>query len=141
TRVVPEYLVAYRQSSYSMSNKVDGMAASFATTIRRARQRNCDLPSAAFRWSAGYFYLYLEDKCCDFGHFSWSLRYLKEAIHANPVLLLKTGTYRRFMKDLLDLITGSNGCNLAKLRPSSEEKRNQADLHPKKKRERQFISN
>jgi glycosyltransferase involved in cell wall biosynthesis len=141
TRVVPEYLVAYRQSSYSMSNG-DGMAASFASTIRRARQRNRDLPSAAFRWSAGYFYLYLENKCSDFGHFSWSLRYLKEAVHANPVLLLKTGIYRKFMKDLLDLITGSNGNNLAKqVRPSSEEKRNQADLHPKKKRKRQFISN
>jgi glycosyltransferase involved in cell wall biosynthesis len=141
-RVVPEYLVAYRQSSHSMSNKAESMVASFASTIRRARQRNCDLPSAAFRWSAGYFYLYLEDKCCDFGHFSWSLRYLKEAVHANPVLLLKTGIYRKFMKGLLDLITGSNGNNLTKqVRPSSEEKRNQADLHPKKKRKRRFISN
>ena len=58
-RVVPEYLVAYRQTSSSMSVNGESMAASFAVIMRRARERNPDLPAAIFRWSAGHFYLYL----------------------------------------------------------------------------------
>src|SRR6202007_437402 len=43
-RVVPEHLVGYRQRASAMSVNVRGMEASFAMVMRRARQRNGDLP-------------------------------------------------------------------------------------------------
>jgi len=120
-RVVAKYLVAYRQSSSSMSMQAEGMAASFAVFTYRARQRNCDLPSATFRWSGGYFYLYLVFKCYDSGHYSRCLRYLKEAACANPVLLLNAGIYNTFMKTVFNIIMGSTGIHLAEpARPSPE---------------------
>jgi glycosyltransferase involved in cell wall biosynthesis len=106
-RVVPEYLVAYRQNGSSMSVNTGSMAASYAVTMHRARQRNSDLPSAAFRWSAGYFYLYLADKCHACGRYSDCLGFLEEAVRANPVLLLKAGIYKRSIKAALRTLTGS----------------------------------
>lgn len=101
--VVPEYLVAYRQNRSSMSLNVEGMAASFAVFTNRARQRNRDLPAAAFRWSGGYFHLYLVDKCFAWKEYTRCLRYLKHMVSCNPVLLLKTGIYRTFAKCLFYL--------------------------------------
>ena len=101
--VVPEYLVAYRQNSTSMSLNVEGMAASFAVFIGRARQRNGDLPAAAFRWSGGYFYLYIADKCFAWREYTRCLRYLKETVSSNPVLLLKGGIYRTLFQSLFYL--------------------------------------
>ena len=101
--VVAEYLVAYRQNGTSMSLNVEGMAASFAVFIRRARQRNPDLPAAAFRWSGGYFYLYIADKCFAWHEYARCIRYLKETVSSNPVLLLKAGIYRTFFRALFYL--------------------------------------
>jgi glycosyltransferase involved in cell wall biosynthesis len=141
-RIVPEYLVAYRQTSSSMSAKIDGMAASFTVVIHRARQRNRDLPSAAFRWSAGYFYLYLVRKGYRWGHYPGCLRYLKEAVLANPVLLLKTTVYRIFMKSFFGIAVDWIGSPFPKeVRPLPEEKERKANLSSKKKKKRPFISN
>jgi hypothetical protein len=72
----------------SMSVRTEEMAASFAVTMGRARQRNSDLPAATFRWSAGNFYVYLVGRCMRWGHYARCLRFLKEAVRADPVLLL-----------------------------------------------------
>jgi glycosyltransferase involved in cell wall biosynthesis len=102
-RVVPEFLVAYRQNSSGMSCNAEAMTASFAITMSRVRQRNNDLPAATFRWSGGYFYLYLADKYHDWRDYSRCLRYLKEAVSSNPVLLLKPGIYKTFGKSVFNL--------------------------------------
>ena len=129
-RVVPEYLVAYRQKSSGMSCNAEGMAASFAVTMCRVRQRNDDLPAATFRWSGGYFYLYLADKCYDSRDYPRCLRYLKEAVSANPVLLLKAGIYKTFVKSVF---------NLGARRTSKESER--ANSHSKKRRKYPSILN
>jgi glycosyltransferase involved in cell wall biosynthesis len=105
-RVVPEHLVGYRQCASAMSVNVGGMEASFATVMRRARQRNGDLPPAAFRWSAGYFYQYIAEKCYESRHYPSCIRYLTRAIAANPVLLLNPRIYKTGTKSLLSLMPG-----------------------------------
>jgi glycosyltransferase involved in cell wall biosynthesis len=140
-RVVPEFQVAYRQTTSSMSLQ-EGMAASFDVFMRRARQRNCDLPSATFRWSAGYFYLYLAHKCFLWRHYSRCLRYLNKAVGANPVLLLTTGIYSTFLRSLLKVLTGPSGNHLAEeIRPRSKKKERGDDLNSQKERTFPFISN
>jgi glycosyltransferase involved in cell wall biosynthesis len=129
-RVVPEYLVTYRQNSSSMSVNAKSMAASYAIIMRRARQRNCDLPPAAFRWSAGYFYLYLAHQSQACGRYSECLSFLEEAVRANPVLWLKAGIYRRSIKAALKIITRS-----------TVETKGSADFNSNKRKKRYSILN
>ena len=113
-----------------MSCNAEGMIASFAVTIRRVRQRNDDLPAATFRWSGGYFYLNLAVKCYDLRDYPGCLRYLKEAVSANPVLLLKAGIYKTSLKSVFNLGTRRTG-----------EKSERANPHSEKRRKRPFILN
>jgi glycosyltransferase involved in cell wall biosynthesis len=120
--VVPERLVAYRLRRNSMSANDESMAASFATVIGRARQRNRDLPSATFRWSRGHFYRYLADRCDYWGNHSRFFRYFKDAIIANPVLLLDAVTYITFLKSVFHWGARSIGIHLAELTGESPER-------------------
>jgi len=129
-RIVPEHLVAYRQNGSSMSVNAEGMAASYRITMNRARQRNCDLPSATFRWSAGYFYLYLADKCHDWSRYSECLSFLKKAVRANPVLLLNAGIYKKSVQATLRINTGS-----------TVKTKKAADFHSKKRKKRPSVLN
>jgi glycosyltransferase involved in cell wall biosynthesis len=139
-RVVPEYLLAYRQSGSGMSADADTMATSFAVLMRRARERNGDLPTATFRWSAGYFYIYLATKCNLREHHSGSFRYLKKAICANPCYLLRPRTYKGFINYSLNMITGSSWKKFVKrVRPTSE-KGEEDTLTSGRRRKRPFIS-
>jgi glycosyltransferase involved in cell wall biosynthesis len=140
--VVPEFQVAYRQTRSSMSVQAKGMVGSFSAVMLRARQRNGDLPSAAFRWSTGYFYLYVATNCCWWGQYSCCLSYLKQAVRANPILLLKTDVYLLLFKSLLGVIRNPGGIQFSeRVRPSLEKKEKRADLDSRKGRRRSFISN
>jgi glycosyltransferase involved in cell wall biosynthesis len=141
-RVVPEYLVVYLQNSSSMSGNAESMTASFVVTMHRARQRNGDLPSAAFRWSGGYFYLYLTEKCYVWADYPRCLRYLKEAVCANPVLLLRLGIYGTLWKSIIRIIARSVGIQLAKpVRGLSGKMGKGVDLDSEQRRKRKFILN
>jgi glycosyltransferase involved in cell wall biosynthesis len=140
-RVVPEYLLAYRETRSSMSVNAETMAASFAVVSRRARERNRDLPTATFRWSAGYFYEYLVGTCDRWDHYSWRFRYLKKAVCANPFYFLRTWTYKEFIRILLSALTGSTRKKLVKQLRRSSEKNGQEDLNSKETKKRLFISN
>jgi glycosyltransferase involved in cell wall biosynthesis len=107
-RVVPECLVAYRQNNSTMTRNTEGMVASFAMAKRRARRRNRDLPAASFRWSDGYFYAYLAEKCYGTGSYSRSLRYLRKAVFANPVFLLKASVCKTFLRSVFKLNRPTN---------------------------------
>jgi hypothetical protein len=129
-RVVPEHLVGYRQRASAMSVNVGCMEASFATVIGRARQRNGDLPSAAFRWSAGYFYQHIAERCYESRHYPICVRYLARAVDANPVLLLNPSIYKTGTKSLLRLMPGQ-----------IEKNGTGTNVSPKKGRKRPFKLN
>ena len=125
-----------------MSLQAESMAASYDVFISRARQRNWNLPSATFRWSGGSFYLYLTDKCYHWGHYSRFFRYLKEAICANPVLLLNAGIYRILLKRVFNIFRVSIGDRIVEAAPSSAEKiEKRANFDHEKRRKRPSILN
>jgi len=142
-RVVPEYLVAYRQTGTGMSANAETMAASYAVVMGRARERNCDLPSSIFRWSAGNFYSRLVDNSFRLGCYDQYFRYLKEAVRADPALLLTTGVYRRSIGSLLKAILDSRGKYFTREVPPGlpEKKGNSPSMESKKNGKRPFISN
>jgi glycosyltransferase involved in cell wall biosynthesis len=132
---VPERLVAYRLTRNSMSADAESMAKSFATVIRRARQRNRDLPSATFRWARGNFYRYLANRCDYWGQYYKFLRYFKEAIMSNPVLLLDASIYFTLLKSMFCGIAGSTGIHLGELsRESHESKEERPSVRHRKRR-------
>jgi hypothetical protein len=61
------------------------------------------LPAAAFRWSGGYFYLYIADKCFAWRDYNRCVRYLKQTVSSNPVLFLKAGIYKTALRSLFYL--------------------------------------
>jgi glycosyltransferase involved in cell wall biosynthesis len=142
-RVVPEYLLAYRQAGSSMSAHTDAMAASFGVVMDRACERNRDLPTSFFRWSAGNFYSRLLLNSYHWGYYDRCLRYLKEAVHADPALLLTTGIYRTSIGSLLNIIMGSRRKYSAGEMPSvlHEKKGNGFGMDSKINGKRPFISN
>jgi glycosyltransferase involved in cell wall biosynthesis len=132
--LVPERLVAYRLTRNSMSADAESMAASFATVLHRARERNCDLPSDTFRWSRGNFYRYLANRCYYWGHYPRFVRYFRDATIANPVLLLDAMTYRTLLKSVFDIILGLIGISPAeRARKSSERIGEQVNLRRRKR--------
>jgi glycosyltransferase involved in cell wall biosynthesis len=140
-RVVPEYLMGYRQSGSSMSVNAEKMAASYAVVMGRARERNSDLPAAIFRWSAGRFYFYLVKVSYLWGYYHRCLRYLKKAVGADPALFLTTSVYKTSIRALLKVITDRRGQDPRELMASTPEtkgKKTTTDF--KKRRKRRFIS-
>lgn len=142
-RVVPEYLMAYRQVGSSMSGNVDTMAISFAVMMSRARERNRNLSSSIFRWSAGNFYMHFGQNSYHWGYYVRCLRYLKKAVLADPALLLRTTVYRTFIRSLLNLTMVSKGKHavgeVSSLLPKKKGK--SPGLDSKKNGKRPFISN
>jgi glycosyltransferase involved in cell wall biosynthesis len=140
--VVPEYLVAYRQMSHSVSVSTRNMVKSYTEVMARARQRNRHLPSSLFRWSAGYFYLFLANKCFALGAYSRCLVHLKDAALANPFFLLRTDLYRNLLKCLRGLAAGqSRGHRAEPVQPSPEKQDNEPVAFSMRERKRGFISN
>jgi glycosyltransferase involved in cell wall biosynthesis len=141
-RVVPEYLLLYRQAGSTMSANAENMAASFAVVMRRARERNGDLPSSIFRWSAGYFYSHLVQISYRWGYYQRCLRYSKEAVRADPALLLTAAFYRTFIKSLFNVMMASRRKQRApEARPSSSEKKEkESHVNTEKKGRHRFIS-
>jgi glycosyltransferase involved in cell wall biosynthesis len=142
-RVVPEYLMAYRQAGSNMSANAENMAASFGVVMRRARERNSDLQSSLFRWSAGSFYLYLVQNADLWGHHHWCLRFLQEAVRADPALLLRTSVYRTWLRTLHKTLIDSSVKNSGRELPvlPTEQKRERPSADPPKEKKRLFISN
>ena len=130
-RVVPEFLVAYRRTNSSMSVNTEGMAASFAIVIERARLRNPDLPVAIFRRSAWNFYTYLVSICNQWGDDSRSFHYVKKALCANPSNLLKIWTLKQLINIQLKAIPGSTWKKFVKQLWQSLKNRRAADLQCK----------
>jgi hypothetical protein len=125
-----------------MSVNAKSMAASYAVLIRRARQRNRDLPSATFRWSAGSFYCYLARRCYDWGHYRYCLLYVRKAVCADPVWLLNTWTCRTLMDALVNAGAGlmENRC-AEQVRLSPKKVGTATEWRPQEGKKRLFILN
>lgn len=57
-KVVPEFLVGYRQISSSMSCNYEAMAKSHSLIMADVRERHPEIPANIYRWSNSSFYIY-----------------------------------------------------------------------------------
>lgn len=102
--VVPEFLVGYRQIDGSMSANVETMARSYDRIIDAIRARHPEISAEVFRWSAGYFYLYLTGKAYLSGNAPAAIKWLNRAIAHDPGLLSAPVIYRLWIVSLLRLM-------------------------------------
>ncbi|RUT07341.1 hypothetical protein DSM106972_026020 [Dulcicalothrix desertica PCC 7102] len=97
-RVVPEFLVGYRQVKGSMSRATKSMAKSFELVITDARQRRLEFPQDTYQqiynWSASSFFVYLLVNCFECGDYWSTLVWLYKAIQKDYVILLRRSTYQ-----------------------------------------------
>lgn len=102
-RVVPEFLVGYRQVTGSMSDNSTAMARSYNLVIADVQQRHPEIPTAIFHWSGSFFYNYLLGKSYGCGQHWSAIKWLYKALKLDIALLLRPGIYRAFVTCLLKI--------------------------------------
>jgi glycosyltransferase involved in cell wall biosynthesis len=108
-RVVPEFLVGYRQVKSSMSRATKSMAKSFELVITNTRQRCLEFPlkiyQQIYNWSISYFYVYLSVHCFESSNYCSTLFWLYKAIQHDYIILLRRSTYQTISVCILNIIT------------------------------------
>ncbi|MEG3894238.1 MULTISPECIES: glycosyltransferase [unclassified Microcoleus] len=124
-KVVPEYLVGYRQIASSMSCNFGEMAKSQSLIMADVRQQHPEIPSSIYRWSSSNFYIYLAVKSNRSGNhqstLSWLYRAFKEDLF---MALLRHNLYLLSIESILKIIVlppTKSGLELKQTSQSSEE--------------------
>jgi glycosyltransferase involved in cell wall biosynthesis len=111
-RVVPEFLIGYRQVTPSMSCDDSSMVTSHRLIMADVQRRHPEIPPRIFRWSKSRFYWYLGQKCYRCGHYWHSLSWLFRAAWFDPVVFLHGQLYRLVAKNVATLVVTSVGDRL-----------------------------
>lgn len=93
-RVVPEFLIGYRQTLDSMSCNYAAMAKSYLLTMADVQQRHPEIPAMAYRWSCSRFYSYLAQRSYQGGNYGSTLIWFRKALSLDLVLLSRRQTYK-----------------------------------------------
>jgi glycosyltransferase involved in cell wall biosynthesis len=103
-RVVPEFLIGYRQVFGSMSRDELSMENSFHLIMASARQRHPEVPATILRKATVDYYLYLADKSKESRNYWRRLLWLYKALQADWVGLLQPRFYKGFIKTVVMLL-------------------------------------
>jgi len=102
-RVVPEYLICYRQATGTMSGNDESMARSYSLMMRDFRAKHPEISDRIYRWSRAQFFMYL-DKCCRAnGRYRAGTMWLVLSIWNDPALLLCKVVYTALLYNLIKL--------------------------------------
>ncbi|MBW4490163.1 MAG: glycosyltransferase family 2 protein [Trichocoleus desertorum ATA4-8-CV12] len=104
-RVVPEFLVGYRQLLGSMASNSKAMAKSYQLVMVEVQARHPEIPKTIYRWSRGCFYHYLMGKSYQSGTHWSTLQWLYLTLKDDPSLLLRPGLYPMILTCLLKIAT------------------------------------
>lgn len=104
-RVVPEFLVGYRQLLGSMASNSKAMAKSYQLVMAEVQARHPEIPETIYRWSRGCFYHYLMGKSYQSGAHWNTLQWLYLTLQDDPSLLLRPGLYPMILTCLLKIAT------------------------------------
>jgi glycosyltransferase involved in cell wall biosynthesis len=105
-RVVPEYLVGYRQFGSSMSCNYSAMAKSHELIIKEIYQQDPQFPPDIGRWSRSNFYIYLAVKSSRGRNYRGTLIWLYQALKFDLLAtLLRHDLYILFIQSGFNLLT------------------------------------
>jgi len=93
-KVVPEFLVGYRQIINSMSCNYSAMAKSHSLIMTAVQQRYPEIFDNIYRWSSSNFYMYLAVKSSRNSHYQDTLYWLYQALKLDiPMTLIRHNLY------------------------------------------------
>jgi glycosyltransferase involved in cell wall biosynthesis len=102
-RLVPEFLVGYRQVANSMSCKGTSMARAHALLLAEVRRKHPEIPRRIFRWSESRSCWYLGQKCSRCDDHVRALSLLGKAVCFDSLILTNRQLYALVLKNLRKL--------------------------------------
>ncbi|MCU0543132.1 MAG: glycosyltransferase family 2 protein [Oscillatoriaceae cyanobacterium Prado104] len=104
-KVVPEYLVGYRQIASSMSCNYAAMAKGHSLIMADVRRDCREVPEKVYRWSSSNFYIYLAVKSDRNGDYRSTLLWLYRALKDDFLMvMLRHNLYLLSIKNMLKMI-------------------------------------
>ncbi len=104
-KVVPEYLVSYRQISSSMSCNYAAMAKGHSLIMTDVRRYHAKVPEKVYRWSSSNFYIYLAVKSSSNGNYRSTLFWLYRALQQDLfMVLLRHNLYLLSIESILKIL-------------------------------------
>ncbi|HEY9769027.1 MAG TPA: glycosyltransferase family 2 protein [Coleofasciculaceae cyanobacterium] len=128
-KVVPKFLVGYRQLFNSMSNNYLKMAKSYNSVMTDVRLKYPNIPKHIYCWSKSNFYNYLLEKSCKTQEYATTMYLLSEIIKTDIQMLLKLGVYKNFI--LLNLEKKLPNLIIAKIKNRLYKFKNKKTFMPK----------
>ena len=104
-RIVPEYLIGYRQHLGSMATNCPVMARSYELMMQAVQQRNPNIPDRIRRWSHSTFYHYLMGKSYVSGDYQNMFVWLYRCLSLDRAVLLRPALYKIVFLASLGLAT------------------------------------
>ncbi|MGL5063409.1 MAG: glycosyltransferase family 2 protein [Microcoleus sp.] len=104
-KVVPEYLVGYRQIASSMSCNYAAMAKGHSLIMTDVRRYHREVPERVYRWSSSNFYIYLAVKSSSNGNYRSTLLWLYRALKDDFLMVvLRHNLYLLSIASMLKMI-------------------------------------
>ncbi len=103
-RVVPEFLIGYRQLIGSMSKSYNSMARSYDLVMADSKKRHPEMFTCIYNWSASDFYTYVVTTTKEYGDYWSTLIWLSKAIKLDFLRLLQTWVYRCFFICIMQIL-------------------------------------
>ncbi|WP_066379079.1 MULTISPECIES: glycosyltransferase family A protein [unclassified Anabaena] len=98
-RVVPEFLIGYRQTINSMSHNYTSMINSQQFVLTAVQKKHPEIPHAIYRWSRSLFYIYIARKSSVSGKSLETLYYLYKSLEQDFFMtLLRHDLYTQLLK-------------------------------------------
>lgn len=88
-RVVPEFLIGYRQVGNSLSRNLTMMVSGHTRLMEDFRKRFPSVPARVFDWSNGIFYAFMATRSLDRNERGLAMRYLMRAMKSDPAVVLR----------------------------------------------------
>jgi glycosyltransferase involved in cell wall biosynthesis len=85
-RVLPRFLIQYRQKAGSMSAEFRGMARSHALVLKDVSRRHPEIHPKIYRWSLSCFHMRLAVLSARFGDYRSALSWIHKAVAMDPVM-------------------------------------------------------
>lgn len=109
-RVVPEFLIGYRQVIGSMGSNCKAMERSYELVMAQVKQRHPEIIEAIYKWSKSNFYNYLIGKSCTCSDYSNILIYLIKLLTVDRAILLRYSLYRLFIRTIVKFVVNKVIC-------------------------------
>jgi glycosyltransferase involved in cell wall biosynthesis len=88
-RVVPEFLVGYRQVGGSLSRNIPVMVSGHTRLMKDVSERFPGVPNRVFSWSSGIFFAFAAMRSVDGGNVMAALRFFLTAVWHDPTVILR----------------------------------------------------